>query len=168
MNRLIDDLLDASAINAGSLALDIRTHNAVEIAREALEAFRSTPTSLVHVLPDKPVPVLCDRDRVIQVLSNLLGNAIKFTPASGVVTLRVERIGRRARFEVQDTGQGIAPEQLPHLFERFWRGQAGNEGAGLGLFISRGIVAAHGSTLHVESKLGAGSRFYFELPEAPS
>jgi len=168
MDRLIDDLLDASAINAGSLALDIRSHNAVEVAREALESFRSAPVSLVHVLPDRPVPVLCDRDRVIQVLSNLLGNAIKFTPPEGGVTLRVERIAGRVRFQVEDTGPGIAPEQLPHLFDRFWRGQTGNEGAGLGLFISRGIVAAHGSTLGVDSTPGAGSRFYFELAEAPS
>jgi signal transduction histidine kinase len=172
MNRLIGDLLDASAINAGHLALDIKPHSAAEITREAIEMFRTQAEarsiSLVDSIPDDSLRIACDRDRIVQVLSNLIGNAIKFTPRGGTVTVKVQREGSHLHFEVQDTGQGIAPEQVPYLFDRFWRGQTRNNGAGLGLFIARGIIAAHGSTLGVETKLGAGSRFYFSLPEAVS
>jgi signal transduction histidine kinase len=171
MNRLIGDLLDASAINAGHLALDIRPHIAAEIAREAIEMFRSQAEAraitLVDELPDDTLLISCDRDRVVQVLSNLLGNAIKFTPRGGTVTIRVTREETEVSFEVVDTGQGIPPEQVPFLFDRFWRGQTRNNGAGLGLFIARGIIAAHDRTLDVETKLGVGSRFFFSLPECP-
>jgi signal transduction histidine kinase/CheY-like chemotaxis protein len=169
MNRLIGDLLDASAINAGQLTLDRRVHCAAEVAREALEMFRSQAEAhgitLVDDLPDESHRIYCDRDRIVQVLSNLLANALKFTPRGGTVTTRVEQAADGVHFEVQDTGPGIAPEQLPYLFDRFWRAQRMSKGAGLGLFISRGIIAAHGSTLLVESKLHIGSRFYFVLPE---
>jgi signal transduction histidine kinase/DNA-binding response OmpR family regulator len=169
MNRLIGDLLDASAINAGQLTLDRRVHGAADIAREALDMFRSQSEAhgitLVADLPDELRRVSCDRDRIVQVLSNLLANALKFTPRGGTVTVRVEEAAEGIHFEVQDTGPGIAPEQLPYLFDRFWRTQQRSKGAGLGLFISRGIIAAHGSTLLLESKLCIGSRFYFVLPE---
>ena len=108
------------------------------------------------------------RDRIVQVISNLLGNALKFTPRGGTITLRVVRDGSQIHFEVQDTGQGIPPEQVPFMFDRFWHGQTRNNGAGLGLFIARGIIAAHGSDLRVETKLGVGSRFFFKLPELVS
>jgi signal transduction histidine kinase/CheY-like chemotaxis protein len=172
MNRLIGDLLDASAINAGQLALDVKSHGAADIARETVEMFRShaeaRAITLVDVLPEDSLRVSCDRDRIVQVLSNLVGNALKFTPRGGTVTVRVEREESQVHFEVQDTGQGIPPEQVPYLFDRFWRGRGRNNGAGLGLFISRGIIAAHGSTLVVESKVGIGSRFFFTLPETGS
>jgi signal transduction histidine kinase/CheY-like chemotaxis protein len=167
MNRLIGDLLDASAINAGQLALDIKTHDAVEIGHEALEMFRSQAeaagVALIEVVPKEPVYISADRDRIVQVLSNLLGNAIKFTPRGGTVTFRIERVSDDVHFEVQDTGQGIAPTQVPYLFDRFWRGQRRHDGAGLGLFIARGLIVAHGSELRVDTKVGVGSRFYFTL-----
>jgi signal transduction histidine kinase/CheY-like chemotaxis protein len=169
MNRLIGDLLDASAINAGRLALDLRPNDAGEICHEAMDMFRSQAEaraiSLVGALPHETMHVTCDRDRIVQVLSNLLGNAIKFTPRGGTVTVRVARHSSAVHFEVEDTGQGIAPEQVPHLFDRFWRGQSRNNGAGLGLFIARGIIAAHGTELHVDTKVGVGSRFHFDLPD---
>ncbi len=172
MNRLIGDLLDASAINAGRLALDLRPNDIAEICHEAMDMFRSQAEAraitLDGSLPHESVHVACDRDRIVQVLSNLLGNAIKFTPRGGTVNLRVARVPTAVHFEVEDTGQGIAPEQVPHLFDRFWRGQTRNNGAGLGLFIARGIIAAHGTQLHVDTKLGVGSRFYFALPDVLS
>lgn len=172
MNRLIGDLLDASAINAGHLALDVRRQSVAEIAHEAVEMFRSQAEdrsiTLTEELPDEDVQIECDRDRIIQVLSNLIGNALKFTRRGGSVTLRVLRSKRRVTFEVQDTGQGIEPEQVPYLFDRFWRGQSRKSGVGLGLFIARGIMAAHGGTLEVDTKVGVGSRFYFSLPLAVS
>jgi signal transduction histidine kinase len=169
MNRLIGDLLDASAINAGQLALDCRVHGAGEITREALEMFRSQAEArniTIFEQIDDDARLSCDRDRVVQVLSNLIGNAVKFTPRGGEVTVSVNREPSRVRFEVADNGPGISDEQLPHLFDRFWRAHAHRTGAGLGLFIARGIVAAHGSTLEVDTQLGAGARFFFGLPEA--
>jgi len=171
MNRLIGDLLDASSINAGQLALDLAPHGISRIARDAAELFRAAAKAksitLVEKLPDEAVRVRCDRDRLVQVLANLIGNALKFTPAGGTITLAVDVAGSRVRVNVIDTGAGIPPDQIPHLFDRFWRGHAGGKGSGLGLFIARGIVAAHGSTLDVETAVGSGSRFSFALPIAP-
>ena len=107
----------------------------------------------------------CDSDRIVQVLANLIGNAIKFTPRGGKVWAGAKRHGDAIEFEVSDTGRGIPPEQVPHLFDRFWRGKAHRHGAGLGLFIARGIIASHGGTLELDSARRAGSRFYFRLPE---
>jgi signal transduction histidine kinase/CheY-like chemotaxis protein len=170
MNRLIGDLLDASAINAGRLALDRKPHRVVEIAQEALDMFRTQADaralSLGEDITAVDALVDCDRDRIVQVLANLLGNAVKFTPRGGRVTLHIDTRDHGICFEVADNGPGIPADQLPHLFDRFWRGQARNNGVGLGLYISRGIVAAHDSELRVETQLGNGSRFYFVLPRA--
>jgi signal transduction histidine kinase len=99
------------------------------------------------------------------VLSNLLGNALKFTPQGGQVTLSVEQEGTVARFAVVDTGSGIARENLVRIFERFWKDEMpGKKGTGLGLFIAKGIVDAHGGRIWAESEVGHGARFYFTLP----
>jgi signal transduction histidine kinase/CheY-like chemotaxis protein len=170
MNRLIDDLLDASAINGngGKLALDTGVHGAAELVRDAIEMFRlqaeAAAITLTDEPPDSSVRVVCDRGRIVQVLSNLIGNALKFTPEHGRVTIRAELRDSEVRFEVRDTGCGIAPEQIAHLFERFWRAQNRRDGVGLGLFIANGIIASHGSALGVESTPGAGTTFFFSLP----
>lgn len=170
MSRLIDDLLDASAINAngGKLAIDAGIHGAGELVRDAMEMFRlhaeAAAITLTDEAPDSSVRVACDRDRIVQVLSNLIGNALKFTPERGRVTVRAELRDSEVRFEVRDTGRGIPPDQLPHLFERFWRAQNRRGGVGLGLFIANGIIASHGSALGVESTPGAGTTFFFSLP----
>jgi signal transduction histidine kinase len=115
-------------------------------------------------------PVLADRKRVLQVFSNLIGNALRYTPEGGRITVRARREGRFVRFFVSDTGKGIAPEHLPHLFERYWQPKGTREGAGLGLPIAKGIVEAHGGYILVESEPGRGSTFSFTLPvdEAPA
>jgi signal transduction histidine kinase len=169
MNRLIGDLLDASAINAGKLKIELGIHSAAMIVREVLEAFAGVAAGqkiqlVAHV--DETASIHCDRDRVIQALSNLVGNALKFTTGGGTITVSVVRAGTKLRFEVRDNGAGIPAEQLPHLFERFWRAHGQRSGAGLGLFIAHGIVAAHGSTIEVDSTEGAGSLFFFSLPVA--
>src|SRR5205814_320696 len=106
-----------------------------------------------------------DRERIIQVLSNLVGNAIKFTPAGGSVRILAERWGGRVRISVGDDGPGIASELLPHIFDRYWH--AGNSesrsGSGLGLYIAKGIVENHGGQIWVDSALGRGSTFHFTL-----
>lgn len=172
MNRLIGDLLDASAINAGHLTLELGTFQPGEIVHEAAGMFTSQAEARglsLSVECEADLPrVRCDRDRIIQVLSNLIGNAIKFTSRAGSVRVIARREATRVRLEVSDTGRGIAPDQLPHLFERFWRAQGKRGGAGLGLFIARGIAAAHGSELELESEVGIGSRFWLTLPEQPA
>jgi signal transduction histidine kinase len=117
-----------------------------------------------HVSPD--FPALCvDQGRVLQVLSNLVGNAIKFTPRGGTVTLFVTSDASVARFCVRDTGAGIAADQVPHIFGRFWQARrTDRRGLGLGLAIAKGIVEAHGGTIWVESVLGTGSDFVFTVP----
>ena len=112
------------------------------------------------------VPELrADAVRVKQVLMNLVVNALRFTPRGGMVTLRADREPAAVRFSVEDTGAGIAPEDLPHVFDRYWRkGDAGMAGTGLGLAIVRGIVEAHGGEVKVASVLGKGSRFSFTIP----
>jgi len=123
--------------------------------------------SLEVSMPSLP-PVLCDRDRVLQVFSNLLGNAVKFTPVGGRISVRGELLNGFVEFEISDTGPGLSREALAHIFERFWQAPgAPPGGTGLGLFICREIVNAHGGEIRGESEPGHGARFIFTLPVAP-
>jgi signal transduction histidine kinase len=119
---------------------------------------------LEQSVADAGLAVLADRERVFQVLSNLVGNALKFTPSGGRVSLSVEQQGATVRFAVCDTGPGIPPVSLPRVFDRFWTETPGKKGTGLGLFIAKGIVDAHGGRIWVESELGHGATFAFTLP----
>jgi len=169
MEVLIRDLLDASKMDSGHFVVEPMPQNANALVREAVEAARPSASKenivLEADLPDHLPPVLADGNRVLQVFSNLIGNALKFTPQGGRVAVAAESENGIIRFSVSDTGPGIAPEQLPHLFDRFWQGRSADQrGAGLGLAIARGIVEAHGGTLEVESRVGEGTRFSFALP----
>ena len=120
---------------------------------------------LEFALPAAHLPVACDRQRVLQVLSNFLGNAIKFTPEGGRVLLRVERRGDEADFSVRDTGPGIPADQLPHVFERFWRADRKSQrSTGLGLFIARSLVQAHSGRIWAESEVGWAARSPSRFP----
>jgi signal transduction histidine kinase len=111
--------------------------------------------------------VVADGARIQQVLSNLVGNAVKFTPRQGRITVSAELLETEVRFAVIDTGPGIPPEQVPHIFGRFWQARSSDRrGIGLGLAIAKGIVEAHGGRIWVESQVGVGSIFYFTLPTA--
>ena len=169
MDRLIRDLLDMASLQAGQLKLDQARYEVGELVREGLLLLEPLAIEkgieLRTRLPRERYWVCCDRERVFQVLSNLVGNALKFTPEGGTVTVAAEPEGDFVRFSIQDTGPGIPAEALPHLFEPFWQAKdTARMGTGLGLTISRGLVEAHGGWLEVESQQGLGSTFSFTLP----
>jgi signal transduction histidine kinase len=172
MLRLLRDLLDAAAIDAGRLSVEVRDESGPAMAKEAVELLSPLATERRQTLKvafAEDVHVMCDRQRVLQVLSNLIGNAIKFSGEGQPILLRVERHGGAARFSVVDAGPGIDAGQLPYIFERYWHSQRTHGGGtGLGLYLAKGIVEAHGGTLGVESEVGSGTAFYFTLPLAPS
>ena len=169
MNRLIEDLLDVTRMEAGRLPLEPSRIPAADIAAEATETQRalalSRPVELRVEMPPRLPEIVADRNRLLQVFENLIGNAIKFTPAGGHVIVGGASDGRSVRYTVRDTGPGIAVEDQPHLFDRFWQARATKRaGAGLGLRIVKGIVEAHGGRVWVESTPGQGSTFFFEIP----
>ncbi|BDG02016.1 sensor histidine kinase [Anaeromyxobacter oryzae] len=169
MDRLIRDLLDVSSMDAGRFRVVPRPERLGAIVDDALALLAPLAVErgiALAVEGGVPEEIRCDRERILQVLSNLIGNALQFTPPGGHVTVRLVMDAGRARVAVSDDGPGIAPEELPRLFDRYWRGRGSRRGTGLGLSIARGIVEAHGGRIHVESQLGAGSTFTFTLPRA--
>jgi len=171
MNRLIEDLLDTASIEAGKLSVDRRRLAVAPIALEILEAMQSLAASksleLRSELPPDLPEVSADPSRLQQVFTNLLGNAIKFTPEGGTITVRAQQEGGDILCSVTDTGPGIPEDELPYLFDRFWQARrTARKGSGLGLSIVKGIVAAHGGRTWAESRVGAGSTFFFTLPAA--
>ena len=168
MNRLIQDLLDVAKIEAGRLGIEPKPIDIGPLVSEAVDMLRPLAMEKgirLDVLVATGLPVIAaDAGRVLQVLSNLVGNAIKFTPRGGRVTIRVELVAGSVRFCVADTGPGIPPEQLPKIFGRFWQAdRSDRRGIGLGLAIAKGIVEAHGGRIDVESRVGEGTTFYFTL-----
>jgi signal transduction histidine kinase len=174
MDRMIQDLLDVATIEAGRLSFDPRSTDVVLILMQAAELFEHVAAERsIHVTTDVPdhLPVVpADAARVLQVVANLLSNAIKFTQPGGEVTLRASATPTDVVVSVVDTGPGIPPEHVPHIFDRFWRAHHTSNGsqargAGLGLAIAKGIVEAHGGRIWVESRgPGTGSVFHFTLP----
>ena len=170
MNRLIQDLLDVSGLEAGQLSMQPQPEAVVPMVREACAMYEGAAAEKSVTLDcevDSDTPdVIADRERILQVFGNLIGNALKFTPAGGSVAVRVEKGADRVTFAVRDTGPGIDAAHLPHVFDRFWQARRSGDGAGLGLSISRGIVLAHGGQIEAVSDAGAGSTFRFTLPVA--
>ena len=169
VDRLIQDLLDVSRLEAGQLRVDPQPVSPAELFDTAAAMFRPAATArhvtLATEMAGEPPPVMADRVRANQVLSNLIANALRFTPPEGRITLRAALQRAEVVFSVTDTGPGIAPEHLPFLFDRFWQAEKSSRaGAGLGLSIARGIVEAHQGRLWAESELGRGSTFSFSLP----
>src|SRR5437762_2324594 len=171
MNRMIQDLLDVKRMESGRLTIDAKPEPPVDLINDTLDMLRplaagSTIRLETSIEDDLPM-VLADSSRIQQVLSNLVGNAVKFTPRSGRITVCAEHIDSEVRFGVIDTGPGIPAEQLPHIFGRFWQAKTSDRrGIGLGLAIAKGIVEAHNGRIWVESHVGLGSTFYFTLPSA--
>jgi len=170
MNDLIRDLVDATRIEHGELALTVGAEAVGSIADQTLELHaqqaQEKGVTLEAAIGDRDAIVRCDRHRILQVLGNLMGNAIKATADEGRIVLRAHREASGVRFAVEDSGVGIKPEHLPHLYERYWTGQPDSGGVGLELYIASSIVEAHGAELRVESELGKGATFSFMLPSA--
>ncbi len=175
LDWLAQNLLELSKLESGLLRLDLRPddlRSTVESAFEQAEpAGRRRGVSLELRLPASPVRVRHDPQRIGQVVANLLGNAIKFTPGGGSVLVTLEPHRDGARLEVRDTGVGIDASEIPHVFERFYRGSRANEargsGSGLGLAIVKSIVDMHGGRISVESRVGSGTTFTVILPRDP-
>jgi signal transduction histidine kinase len=169
MNRLIGDLLDVASLDAGKLAVAPVPGDAVAVISEAAETFRAAASAkgiaLETEITGQPLLWNVDAARMLQVLANLITNAIKFTPRGGAIRVQVERREGELRLTVTDTGVGIPPHLLERIFERFWQvGVNDRRGLGLGLYISRSIVEAHGGRIWAESADGAGSTFFVTLP----
>lgn len=168
MNVLLEDLLDTSRIDAGRYTINPQPLDVSQIFEDAcslLTPLAGAKAINISFHAEPNLRVNADPERLFQVLSNLIGNAIKFTPRQGVVGITAMSKGDEIVFSVRDSGEGIAPEQLPHIFERYWTIKEGNPtGTGLGLYISKGIVQAHGGKLLAESQPGKGSEFRFTVP----
>lgn len=169
MNRLIGDLVDVASIDAGKLAMQTAADDVASLVVEAVEALQITATargvSLALQGVQEPCLVEFDHDRILQVLANLISNSIKFTPKGGSIGVHWARAGASLEFCVEDTGEGIPAAMLEAVFERFWQvGKNDRRGLGLGLYISRCIVEAHGGNIWAQSTPGQGTRMYFTLP----
>ncbi|MBA3461833.1 MAG: HAMP domain-containing histidine kinase [Deltaproteobacteria bacterium] len=172
MNRLIGDLMDVASIEAGKLALVRSRRDGALLLRDALDAFEEAATQdgiqLSTTCIHEPGVLEVDHDRILQVLTNLVGNALKFTPRGGKIGIAVETREGVVTFSVRDTGEGIERELLGKIFDRYFQSHdIDRRGLGLGLFIAKSIVEGHGGTIWAESEPGLGSAFYFTVPSPP-
>ncbi len=173
MQRLVTDLLDVARIDSGTFSVRKARVDLAALLQDVLELYE--PQALAHDvvlgsdIDSEVAPVEADPDRLRQVLSNLISNALKFTPAKGNIVVRVANREGGVEMSVKDSGPGIAEEDLTQIFERFWQlNRASRTGAGLGLAICKGIVEAHGGRVWAESKPGRGSTFYVYIPRKPA
>jgi two-component system phosphate regulon sensor histidine kinase PhoR len=170
MNVMIRDLVDSARLESGQLQLQMRALDLESV----ISGLLSTSAGLMDVgrvkiaIPAGCPPVLADSDRLERIMTNLISNALKYSTPHTTVRVRAETIDTQMRISVADAGAGIPGEEIPRLFERYYRVKRtrGGEGLGLGLYITRALVEAHGGTISVESEVGKGSTFSFTLPLA--
>jgi signal transduction histidine kinase len=175
MNRLIGDLVDVVSLDAGKLQVQPGRGDVAALVREAVDAFAFNAAEQGIALEarsfERSLEADFDHDRMLQVLANIIANALKFTAQGGTISIRGERVGAEIHLSIGDTGAGIPGHMLEAVFERFWQVGKGDQrgpGLGLGLYISRCIVEAHDGKIWVESTLGAGSRFHVSFPAQKS
>lgn len=172
LTRLVDDLRDLAIADAGQLSLNRVRTDLNDLLERAAEAFQAQAAenhvALKRVVGPSDLEVDVDVQRIDQVLRNLLSNAMRHTPSGGQVTITLSKRDESARVDISDSGSGIPADQVPHIFERFWRGdrerQRVSMGAGLGLAIAKRLVEAHGGEVGVSSRLGQGADFWFTIP----
>lgn len=175
LNRLIDDLFDLATADAGGLTLDLMPCEIGDLVSDTVRAMsvvaEQRGVALAGVVPEDMQPVSVSPPRIQRVLNNLIGNALAHTPAGGRIDITAERIDRNIVVSVSDTGEGISPQDLPRVFDRFYRGEQSRKrsdlggGTGLGLAISRALVEAHHGTISITSALGKGTTVRFSLPQ---
>jgi len=170
--RLINDLLDISKIESGKMELHLARLNVMDCVKKSMRSLRSLAevnTVSIDLEQDGSIPeVMADRDRLEQVITNLLSNALKYSPPEKTVRVRVGAVNNSVQVVVSDEGQGIPPDQLTRVFDRFHQLVGAKKGSGLGLTIARALVEQHHGRIWVESELGHGTRFYFEIPAVSS
>lgn len=171
MEHLVDDLLDLGSIDSGRLVIDRQDACMLELIDEAtglVGALAQEKSITMHTPNEpRPLPASVDRHRLVQVLANLLGNAIKFSPARCAIRVEACVEGPNVKVVIADEGPGISPSAARHMFERYWQGNPkAHEGRGLGLFICKGIIEAHGGVIWIESVPGSGTRMQFTVPAA--
>jgi signal transduction histidine kinase len=171
MEHLIKSMLDIATLEAGSFTVQATNCKVEDLLHGVIEVFgglaAAKRVTLEQCVEAPNLAVRADRERVLQVLSNLIGNAIKFTPPNGKIKIAVHQLNKEVRFSIADTGPGIAREHLALVFDRFWKhDMPGKKGTGLGLFIAKGIVSAHGGRMWADSEPGHGATFHFTLPVA--
>lgn len=171
MKRLISDLLDVSEIEGGRLKMECEPIPPCSLLDDVREAFagdaKSRQVEIATNCPRDIPPILADADRIAQVLSNLVGNAVKFAPSGGKVSLIAQALAAEVRFEIRDTGSGIPEDQLPHIFDQFWTTATSESGGrGLGLYIAKELVEHHKGRIWVETGRGSGTSFFFTIPQA--
>lgn len=169
MQGLIGRILDFAKIQAGTFAVDFKSHDPKDILEEFVESARllshEKSIRLIQEIDDDLPNILCDRDRFMQVLSNLIGNAIKFTQRGGKIIITCRRVDHQVLFAIEDNGVGMTEDQIPHIFDRFWQVEhSSKHGVGLGLAIAKGIVEAHNGKIWVESAKNKGTKFQFLIP----
>jgi protein-histidine pros-kinase len=170
MSRLVRDMLDVQRMELGQFSIDAQPEPVIPLVEEAIEPLRAVAdeksVKIDTRLDDAAGSALCDRGRIVQVLHNLVGNAIKFVPAGGQVVVETGREPANVRFTVEDNGPGIEPDDLPYVFDRHWQATSNTlrRGSGLGLFIVKTIVEAHEGAAWARSTPGSGASFYFTLP----
>lgn len=172
LSVLIDDLFQMAQLNTGGIPLDLASSSLTDLISDTLEAFSELALrqqiKLEGSVDSNVDPVQIDTQRIGRVLNNLIGNALRHTPSQGEVKVRAKRTSTGVEVTVSDSGEGIREEDLPRVFESFYRGEKSRSrstgGAGLGLAISRGIIQAHGGEIHVQSESGRGSQFIFTFP----
>jgi PAS domain S-box-containing protein len=171
-NRLIADLLDATRIREGKLTVQLRPIGTTPLVQEVVDLQRTLVEGrglhLEQRLPPSLPAISADRDRILQVFANLIGNALKFTPTGGRITLQARAEDDEVHFTVADTGPGIPARSIPRIFDAFWQGQESGGGTGLGLAICKAIVTAHGGRIWAESQVGGGTAVHFTIPVAAS
>ncbi len=171
-DRMVRDLLAISAIETGQLSLDAKPTGTADLIFAAVESQQNVAAEASIIIgtdlsPEVP-PIQADEERLLEVLENLIGNALKFTGQRGSITVGAGRKDDKVAIWVKDSGAGIAPEQMPHIFDRFWQAKKKERrGMGLGLSISKAIVEAHGGQIWAESTLGMGTTVFFTVPAAP-